>query len=73
MRLVIAAAIFIIGCDKPRDLKCEALQPSETVAFGDGSQKICHRVSCNDGCEEWVCRNDEAVLTCRPMGEHRGN
>lgn len=67
MKRLIALALTLVACDErdPSDWACPAQLPAIQVAFPDGTMKSCHRLNCDTGCVEWVCR-DDAELSCRP-------
>lgn len=65
--LVVLALLVACGEKEPGDLSCRVIEPSAQVAFPDGSVKTCHRLDCDTGCTEWVCRDNGQQDSCRSI------
>lgn len=68
MKRLALLAIILTSCDDrdPSAWACPAQLPAVAVTFPDGTTKPCHRLNCDSGCVEWVCREDAQQLSCRP-------
>jgi len=67
--IILIMIVLLLGCGENEPAgACTEIKPTEQVRFADGSVKTCYRLSCSQGCKEWVCRDAwDLQVSCRKL------